>query len=160
MSNQMPVFVYGTLRNPNGVNPQGNYRWALAGRTVSEQPATLDRAVMYDNNGGFPFVSRTDATDHDQVQGEVMYLDPTQYDAVVRDLDGLEGYRGPNARGNMYERVLVTVTTADGQQIEAYTYLTAPDLFEHRVKHLPVVTNGDWVGYKENMGHRLLAADF
>lgn len=29
--------------------------------------ATLDHAVMYDNKGGFPFVSRTDATETDVV---------------------------------------------------------------------------------------------
>ena len=74
-----------------------------------------------------------------------MVINPDLYDDVVNDLDGLEGYYGPGYPGNMYDRVLVTVTTADGDQVEAYTYLVASALYERRVRSLPVIASGDWL---------------
>jgi gamma-glutamylcyclotransferase (GGCT)/AIG2-like uncharacterized protein YtfP len=142
MSTQTPVFVYGTLRAG-----EGNYSWALAGRTTREIAATLPNAVMHDNNGGFPFVTMADATPENVVVGDLMWINPDEYAAVVRDLDGLEGYHGPDHKYNMYDRVLVTVTTETGEQVEAYTYLVAEALFESRVYSLPVVESGDWVAY-------------
>jgi gamma-glutamylcyclotransferase (GGCT)/AIG2-like uncharacterized protein YtfP len=137
-----PVFVYGTLRSG-----EGNYSWALAGKTASETRATLTGAVMHDN-GGFPFVTMLDATETNQVIGDLMYINPDDYFLVMNSLDGLEGYRGPGNPGNMYDRVLVTVTTEDGTEVEAYTYLVASDLYEYRVSRLPVIDSGDWLNRK------------
>ncbi|MEP7289981.1 MAG: gamma-glutamylcyclotransferase family protein, partial [Chloroflexota bacterium] len=44
---ELPVFVYGSLRRD-----QKNY-FLLRGKTVSEQPATLDRMGFY-RFGGYP----------------------------------------------------------------------------------------------------------
>lgn len=142
MTSLLPVFVYGTLRTG-----QGNYNWALAGRTLHETPATLSGARMYDNNRGFPFVTTLDADPTDTVTGDLMVLDPDGYRDVMRDLDGLEGYFGPGSAMNMYDRVTVTVTTADGTRVQAHTYLVAPGLYQRRVRHLPRVEYGDWLAY-------------
>lgn len=140
MTTQTPIFVYGTLRTG-----QGNYAWALANRTTNEQRATLSGAIMHDNNGGFPFVTTIDASPAHVVVGDLMDIAPDQYEDVVNALDGLEGYHGPNYPGNMYDRVLVTVTTETGEQVEAYTYLVASDLYERRVSRLPIIASGDWM---------------
>lgn len=144
MNPTTPIYVYGTLRSN-----EGNYSWALKGRTVSEEPATLRGARMHDNNGGFPFVAMFDATEDDTVVGDLMYLDADTYRATMNDLDGLEGFHGEGYAGNMYDRVLVTVTTAAGAQVEAYTYLTAPGIYNRQVQYLPLVTSGDWVTYAD-----------
>lgn len=46
---RLPVFAYGTLR-PG----EGNYAWALAGKTTAEVPATVVGMVLLDGPG-FPF---------------------------------------------------------------------------------------------------------
>lgn len=148
MTQQIPVFVYGTLRTN-----QGNWSWALAGKTVQEMPARLDHAIMHDNNGGFPFVVRTDIPGR-SVVGDLMFIDPAQYDDVVRDLDRLEGYQGPNSPTNMYDRHTVKVTTEDGTIYEANTYLCSPRLYQGRVRHLPVVESGDWVTHVHSLRSR------
>lgn len=148
MNNQIPVFVYGTLRT--GL---GNWSWALRGKTLSESPATLAGAYMRDN-GGFPFVHMTDAAPEATVIGEVMVIDPDHYDDVMDALDSLEGYYGPG-RPNMYDRVLVDVTTDDGQTITAYTYLAGADLYQNRVRHLPRITSGDWSTHDRHAAKRL-----
>lgn len=141
MTHRTPVFVYGTLRS--GL---GNYAWALHGKTTREQPAVLTGAVMHDN-GGFPFVTTTDATPDNIVLGDLMDIDPALYDDVMSSLDSLEGFIAPGYLGNMYERALVTVTTEDGTDVEAYTYLVAPHLYQRRVQHLPVIDSGDWIAH-------------
>lgn len=139
----LPVFVYGTLRTG-----QGNYAWALAGRTTHEQTATLPNAIMFDN-GGFPFVVDYDPdnanfTDGEfTVSGDLMWIDPAYYDEVMVNLDRLEGYT-PGSRWNMYDRKVVTVTTADGQQITANTYVAAQGSMD-RVSRLPVIPDGNWL---------------
>lgn len=140
MTTRLPVFVYGTLRSG-----EGNWRWALAGRTVSETPAVLDGAAMYDQ-GGFPFVARSETG---RVIGDLMVIEDTCYDEVLSALDSLEGYRGPG-QSNMYDRETVTVTTADGIQVQAYTYVVSPRLFEDRVCRLPRIENGDWIAHDSN----------
>lgn len=144
----LPAFVYGTLRRN-----QGNWSWCLQGRTIAEVPATLNTARMW-SNGGFPFVSMTDATDAHVVVGELMYIPENLFADVLNDLDSLEGFYGEGNPRNMYDRKIVTVTTADGEQVEAYTYLVSPDLYVRRVlgddlvEGLPLVESGDWLAHR------------
>jgi gamma-glutamylcyclotransferase (GGCT)/AIG2-like uncharacterized protein YtfP len=140
----LPAFVYGTLRNG-----EGNYSWCLSGRTLAEQPATLSGARMW-SNGGFPFVSMKDAEDNHVVVGELMYIPENLFADVLRDLDSLEGYRGPGAASNLYDREIVTVTTADGEQVEAYTYLVSERIYTDRLRECDpsiVIGDGDWIAY-------------
>lgn len=139
----LPFFVYGTLRNPNGANPQGNYRWALAGRTTQEQTATLDNAIMHANGTAFPFVRHGDEFDG-KVVGEVMHVSAENFPSVLDDLDSLEGYR-PSRAGNLYERTIVTVTLDSGEQVQAYTYQPSAASYATRIHALPVIESGDWM---------------
>jgi gamma-glutamylcyclotransferase (GGCT)/AIG2-like uncharacterized protein YtfP len=134
MTDRLPFFVYGTLRRDCG-----NHGWALDGRTSSERPATMPGAVMHDN-GGFPYVT-LDPTG-DTVLGEVMVVPDEHYADVLSDLDGLEGYH-PDRADNHYDRIIVTVTLADGSTMRAYTYVVAPR-YAARLSLLPVISDGDW----------------
>jgi gamma-glutamylcyclotransferase (GGCT)/AIG2-like uncharacterized protein YtfP len=135
---QLPVFVYGTLRN--GL---GNYSRLLSGRTVRELPGVLLGAAMYDVvSGGFPGIV-PDA--EELVHGELMWIDGTVYDEVVRSLDWLEGYREGN-KNSMYIRskVLVHTVTA-GAPVEAWAYI-----WNGGVEDYPKVSGGDWKHYKQD----------
>lgn len=136
--NNRPVFVYGTLRP--GYH---NHDWALKGRTVSEETATLNQAVMFDY-GHFPFVSIThpEAATH-QVQGVLVTIPDEHYQDVVKDLDMLEGYRAPGSNTNLYDRVEVEVTTRSGATVTAWTYVAAANR-EAVIGNLPIVESGDW----------------
>lgn len=140
---RLPVFVYGTLRSG-----QGNWSWALAGRTLTEQRGTLTGARMHDNHG-FPFVLRS--TDPgDTVVGEVMTVADADYTDVLRSLDGLEGYYGPDSTTNMYDRVIVEITLDTGETVRAYTYLTGASLVDRVTATMPRIDSGDWVAHDTN----------
>lgn len=150
----LPAFVYGTLRATCG-----NYEWCLKGRTESEKPATLTGARMWSNGGMFPYVSMSDATEANVVVGELMYIPENLFAEVLRDLDGLEGYRGENNAYNHYDRKIVTVTTADGEQVEAYTYLVSERIYDSRFRECDpsiVITSGDWLTHTAQKRSRVL----
>lgn len=133
-TNLLPVFVYGTLRNS-----LHNYDAILRGNTVDERPASLRHATMLDA-GGFPFVI---AEGEGTVVGEVMYLDPATATYVMARLDRLEGYRGENNPGNMYDRKQVTVRFDDGTETTAFAYITAKGFRKH-VANMAIIATGDW----------------
>jgi gamma-glutamylcyclotransferase (GGCT)/AIG2-like uncharacterized protein YtfP len=135
----LPAFVYGTLRNGGG-----NYQWILDGNTVSEQGATFAGGRMFDT-GGFPYVIATQ-NPGETIVGELMHVVETRYVDVLRMLDGLEGFRGEGSPRNHYDRRIVTVTTADGTEHEAYIYLV-PEARINGVLGLPEVTSGDWMAH-------------
>lgn len=137
MNEQRPVFVYGTLRHG-----QGNYRHLLAGRTNREEHgATLPNHQMW--SIGIPFVLDGDGTVH----GDLMYLSPSTYAATLRDLDRLEGYKGPGLKSNMYERVTRPVTLANGEVVEAYVYHASDRRAVHGFDPNTLVPSGDWVAH-------------
>lgn len=135
----LPVFTYGTLRVG-----EGNWSWALRGKTISNEVATLTGARMFDNVG-FPYVTMTDSVESDIVVGDLFYIRDDLYTQVVADLDGLEGFRGEGLTSNLYDRKIVTITTATGEQVEAYTYLVGADMYERRVRDYPVIVGGNWL---------------
>lgn len=126
---QLPVFVYGTLR-PGCAN----FSWTLDGNTTSITPATLDAAVMY-RGPGFPYVAAGDGV----VVGDLIDLVPGRYRDVLATLDRLEGY-DPDRRGgsNHYDRVQRTVTTADGPR-PAWVYMVASGPGREPIR------SGDWL---------------
>lgn len=113
-----PVFVYGTLR-PG----QSNHARHVRGRTVSEEPAVLPGANLYEGPG-YPFALPEPGG---EVRGEVLQPEPGQYASLLTALDELEGYR-PGARDNLYERELRTVRLRDGSTADAWVYFAAPPL--------------------------------
>jgi gamma-glutamylcyclotransferase (GGCT)/AIG2-like uncharacterized protein YtfP len=135
---QLPAFVYGTLRKGFG-----NYNRILSGRTVRELPGVLLGAAMYDvANGGFPGIV-PDA--EELVHGELMWIDGTVYDQVMRSLDSLEGYREGN-ENSMYIRSTVLVHIAGAEApVEAWTYI-----WNGGVDRYTKVSGGDWKHYKHD----------
>ena len=134
----LPFFVYGTLRVG-----QGNWDWALQGRTSREQEATFAGGALFDG-GAFPYMIReAGITDEHQVIGDLMDVPAENYAAVLDDLDNLEGY-DPQRGINLYRRVEVDVTTADGETVRAYTYIADSSQYG-RVAALPLVASGDWL---------------
>jgi gamma-glutamylcyclotransferase (GGCT)/AIG2-like uncharacterized protein YtfP len=106
------VFFYGTLMTP--FNRPGRQR-------VTPQLSFIGRgtirAALFDL-GIYPAAVPTH--DGSTVAGEVYeILDPL---VVLPALDEIEGYRVSEPDRSLYTRVLTTVTTDDGQSVEAWSY--------------------------------------
>ncbi len=112
-----PIFVYGTLKRGHA-----NYQRLLAGLTVAEEPAWLPGAALY-TAGPYPFLVRAvdlvapGAT----VYGELITVQPDQYDRVLAALDDLEDFR-PGRADNLYERDIIMAQTVGGAR-EAWVYV-------------------------------------
>jgi gamma-glutamylcyclotransferase (GGCT)/AIG2-like uncharacterized protein YtfP len=104
---ELPAFVYGTLRNGFG-----NYYGCLEGKTDKEVIATLVADIHLLRGGNIPGIKKGDGV----VVGELMYINPKVYQFVMEDLDSLEG------NGFFYNREEVTVTTKEGEKVQAWTY--------------------------------------
>ena len=73
-----------------------------------------------------------------------MWLLPDIYGSVLTELDRLEGY-DPAADDSLYDRIQVTVTTAAGQDVEAWLY-EAGERAQRRFKaYATPVPSGDFV---------------
>lgn len=134
MDRRLPVFVYGTLRRD-----QRNYRHLLARHTTAEYDARLVRHRLYDS--GLPYIAECDdptAT----VAGDLMLMDPADYDELLAQLDRLEGVEYGH-----YSRVARPVTYRTGtgaawQNTTAWVYQGGQG-FDYIDKWL--VSGGDWL---------------
>lgn len=130
----LPFFVYGTLR-PGEVNHDA----FLRGRTVAEEPARLDGAVLYDGPG-YPYAVEEPGTVH----GELITARPEEYARLLTVLDELEEYTPGDPR-SLYERVArETVRTADGARLRAWVYLAAPPVAARLRASGKRIDSGDW----------------
>ena len=122
---QIPFFVYGTLRRGFG-----NYNAILAGNTDREVAALAD-GVIYPvgHYGGFPCLMEEDGT----VVGELMYIKPDRYDEMLQRMDRLEGYRENSPKNSMYIRKQKTARTNDGL-IDAWVYVWNGAISTERIK--------------------------
>ncbi|GAA0482904.1 gamma-glutamylcyclotransferase family protein [Streptomyces sp. NPDC046215] len=130
---QLPVFVYGTLR-PG----QSNYGRFLHGRTAAEEPARMRGAVLYEGPG-YPYAV-TDPSG--EIHGELISLAAAHHGAVLASLDRLEGH----ARGSThhYVRVERTVLPAAGGAVRAWVYLAA-DALARRLRAVGTpIPGGSW----------------
>ena len=135
---KLPFFVYGTLRTG-----EDNWERFLKGRTGQEIPAILPDHKMFVDV--FPFV--TDADDGSKVTGNLAYPRPELYEAVMRDLDGLEEY-DPGTDSGWYLRVVRDAVYQDSagqlQRVRAWVYHGGPgilnDLDEKKLE-----LSGDWL---------------
>ena len=118
---QHPLFVYGTLMS----DQRAFYR--LAPAVTRSVRALLPDAQLFAVSWYPVAVSGAG-----QVHGEVHWLTPGAYAAVLADLDAYEG--------DEYERVVRTVTTAAGTPVDAWVYLGATVT----TPGLTPITHGDW----------------
>jgi gamma-glutamylcyclotransferase (GGCT)/AIG2-like uncharacterized protein YtfP len=130
MTDMFPILVYGTLR-PTG----GNYENILEGYTVHEELVTLDGFTMY------AYV----AVGGNTIEANLIYIHPSLYTDVMRNLDRLEGYSGPG-RANHYDRILHTFTL-EGEEIQAWMYVVNGDLKADVEANLPVIEDGNWLAH-------------
>ena len=133
-----PFFLYGTLLPGERNHP------LLDGRTRSWTPAELPGALLFDGPGRpYPYpYALLDPAGGGTVHGEVAEVVPERYDEVLADLDLLEGYV-PQGPPDCYERVLLTVRTADGP-VEAWAYLAVDGLARDLLRTGTPITDGDW----------------
>jgi gamma-glutamylcyclotransferase (GGCT)/AIG2-like uncharacterized protein YtfP len=136
----LPFFVYGTLRTG-----ENNWERFLKGRTSQEIPAKLPDHKMFIDE--FPFV--TDAEDGSQVNGDLVYPRPELYEAVTRDLDGLEQY-DPTTGSGWYMRVVRDAVVRDeaGQprKVRAWVYHGGPGILND-LDEKNLELSGDWLVY-------------
>jgi gamma-glutamylcyclotransferase (GGCT)/AIG2-like uncharacterized protein YtfP len=97
------IFVYGLLK-------PGERLHYLVEPFVVRSVAATTRGRLYD--AGVP-AARFD--EDGEIEGFVFWLDPDRLDQALRTLDDLED------EGEVYERVVLEATTADGI-VEAYAY--------------------------------------
>lgn len=134
---QLPVFVYGTLRPGHG-----NYSWSLDGKTVNEQTGRMPGGTMW-TNGGFPYVAEIDDPDSPGVVGNMIDVEETHWDQVRHDLDRLEGF-SPGEGFNHYVRVVRDIELDDGTTQRAWVYLASPEVARKLDDDWPRVPSGDF----------------
>lgn len=132
---RLPFFVYGTL-----LPGERNHR-LLAGRTRSWTPAVLPGALLF-RGPASPFAV-ADPAGKGQVHGEVVEIAAAMYDAVLADLDRLEGYHVPGDPANRYERVSRAVRGERGETA-AWVYLAGPVVDRDLLPTAARIPGGDW----------------
>ncbi|MEW6472161.1 MAG: gamma-glutamylcyclotransferase family protein [Actinomycetota bacterium] len=135
-----PVFVYGTLR-PG----QPNWERLLAGRCERAVSGRLAGVVLLDC-GHYPAaVERPGAGG---ALGQVLWIRPADWPAVVAALDHLEGYDAADP-DRLFDRVVRPVETVEGP-VDCWVYLAGRDLARSA---LPVVADGDWEAHCADLPH-------
>lgn len=110
---QLPVFVYGTLRAG-----QKNYRRYLQGKTVREAPASCAGRLYVLPEEGYPYL----LPGAGRVWGELIFLAPECYQRTLRRLDALEEYDPGREAASVYLRRRATVRVANGEEYQAWVY--------------------------------------
>lgn len=127
MNQQLPIFVYGTLKRGESREPL----WPA-------QPARVEGATtlgsLYDL-GPYPAL----IPGSDVVAGELWHISPADLEATLARLDGIEGFLPEG--NNLYERRVVRCRNEAGQMLEAYTYLYARQ--EELAGKAPLRSGGD-----------------
>lgn len=110
MTEQLPLFVFGTLRRG-----ECNHRAYLAGKYTRMLPATLSGfqrihpLMIVPSPGG-------------AVDGELYFLRRESYTATLRHCDSLEGIPPGRTAGDEYRRIRVEVQTPEGP-VTAWAYV-------------------------------------
>ncbi|MCZ7431146.1 gamma-glutamylcyclotransferase family protein [Streptomyces sp. WMMC1477] len=131
---RLPFFVYGTLR-PG----EHNHTWALAGRTVREEPATVRGLVLYEGPG-YPYAVAGDGV----VTGTLVEPDPGRYGEILHVLDELEDCV-PGGTANVYERVTAEAERVGGGTERVWLYVAAPPLARRLCEEGTPIVSGDWL---------------
>lgn len=139
---QLPFFVYGTLRTGHG-----NWHHYFKGRTVKTEPATTSGRAFIDEGSIIPYLFEDEES---TVRGELMYVNPKAYPFTLDAVDGLEGYYGPKARYNHYIRQAIVAETATGEKVKAWVYYANDDIEDAMRRGLIEIPDGDYSQYMLN----------
>jgi len=122
----LKVFVYGTLKQG------GFFSKRFDDFRCSNRPGSL-KGSMYSIDGSFPGLKLVGDT---IIKGEVHEYNNS---SVVEQLfDRIEGYQGKNNKNNFYDKEIVLVTTAEGEE-PCIAYVFAGDISEFQE-----VKDGEW----------------
>lgn len=133
MDEQLPVFVYGTLR-------PGEANWRrLQPYAARTQRAQLAGYALFGAQWPYPYAAPSaDAA----VVGDLVQIRQDDYADALHVLDSLEGYQSGRAH-NHYDRVAVTVQTDAGEDRTAWVYVAGVGC-----RHLTAeqrIATGDWL---------------
>lgn len=116
---RLPIFVYGTLR-PGA----SSYERLLAGRTQKEQPAWMRGLLFWVKEENYPYLTEGPG----RVRGELIDLQPEDYEALLAALDRFEDYHPARPQASLYLRRPAEVTLANGETRPAWVYVwNGPD---------------------------------
>jgi gamma-glutamylcyclotransferase (GGCT)/AIG2-like uncharacterized protein YtfP len=117
----LPHFVYVTLLTDQPAH------YLIAASIVQSAAASVAGLALY-SVGRYPIA----VPGAGQVIGEVHWLQPTNYTALLQEL---EAYEGPE-----YTRTRWLAQLADERQLAVWVFTGEPAA----AQHLPVITTGDW----------------
>lgn len=134
MSRELPIFVYGSLR-------EGffNYDKYLTGKVLSKSEGKIKGKLYHMPYKNYPALLEG----NDTVYGEIMFI--SDYENTMKSLDELEGYHGANNPSNEYEKKIVEIEYVhSGNKIECYLYsynLNNDNEFKDKAIY---IQHGDW----------------
>ncbi|NBI27508.1 gamma-glutamylcyclotransferase family protein [Chengkuizengella marina] len=128
-----PIFVYGSLMKKA---MYGAYEHFLKGNTEKEVSGTI-KGKMYVVTE-YPAVIEG----QNEIVGELMYINPQKYWAVLKSLDIFEEYVESRPDISLYLRKSKIVNTERNEKVEAWVYI-----WNHSVEDLIRVEDGDWIKY-------------
>ncbi|MFM9612206.1 gamma-glutamylcyclotransferase family protein [Streptomyces niveiscabiei] len=132
----LPFFVYGTLR-PG----ETNHALFLSGRTLTEEPARLTGAVLYDGPG-YPYAVEAPGG---PIYGDLVTVAPEYYPASLHELDALEEYRADDP-DSPYLRVSRDVVRARSSEVvRAWVYVAGPRISTRLRATGTLIETGDWL---------------
>jgi cation transport regulator ChaC len=114
----LPYFAYGSNLNPRQMAERCPGHRVIA-RAVLPDHALRFRGYGRDWAGA---VATVEPAEGSVVRGVLFELTPAHY----ATLDEYEGYDGPGAATNLYERVVRTVVREDGVAVRTLTYAMVP----------------------------------
>ena len=126
------LFVYGTLLRGGSRHRE----FERCGGAADILPATAKGALL--DCGSFPgMIAGTEGAVHGQL------VELRDVPLALTHLDGVEGFEGFEAARALFRRALIKVTTVEGTERLAWTYLWAG------TDRYPRIANGDWLAHRD-----------
>lgn len=138
MCRELPIFVYGSLR-------EGffNYNKYLNGKVLSNIKGRTKGKLYHMPYKGYPAL----ISGEDYVYGEIMFFN--DYEETMKDLDELEGYKSLNNPSNEYEKRIIEIELPSGENKLCYLYMYNVDNDHRFYDEAVYVENGDWKKHLE-----------
>lgn len=130
----LPFFCYGTL-----MRGFANHERIVRGKANYIRPAS-SIGTMFSVNNHFPALITKGDND---IDGELIFIDPKVYDLALQQMDNLEGYRKDDKEHSMYiRRSTKVLDNESGEVVTAWVYY-----WNRPYKGLEFVESGSWVEY-------------